>query len=750
MHRYAARSGVVATHIFLPSNLPEDLFISSDGEINRGALWNAAEGAERRKNSCVARELILALPHELDETQRINLAKDMSTWLVERYNVAVDLAVHEPVDAHGHDTRNHHAHLLFSTRELLEHGFGPKTRILDDKATGVEQTELIRQVWETLANDALTNAGFDDIKVDRRSLEDQGIDRIPQTHIGPKGNKASQNAVDHHEDGDDERGEDTRQGSGEKSSSSSSGGGAAAVQTKGGNEDEDSGDEDSGKQGSSDSFALKVTSKLRLDHQHREIDYRVIDRLKTRRNFVEEIKLLNERRAAFGEKPIKDQLIELDRLMDKLDTRFERLQAIEDKTAFPIKIMEMIERVTQKAAELLGLRHNDALKDKLHDTEVKAKEGRQQARYGRVYRRGLHAQIDEMKVNIERLETKRGEVERYAAFVEKLETEIALHTPSIAKQSEVEERPVKKVTNKELSLKLKLKASAMQDIIPDEFKPIQPQKDVNPSQTPDVEVSAYTTMQGVKLKEQSQVFAPEKDIFAPQVKFKQPETARVEVSVREDADRKEQDWKTRNAVPIKAMVREMETHKAVTPLEPQARVRTGKTLQQELRREHSARVEKARAHVPDKFKAPEREVETPKTDKIFIKDLEDVRSRRREDEKGVSLRSKFRTSEKLVRDKPPTMSNEEHSELRRSRTESVRPKIDPKYRASDYAGEDKEKSQSMGSKGLKDKWSGEASDSKAHERPRMSHGFNDRAASDDLNDDPNLSNDEDGFDYDDL
>ena len=96
------------------------------------------------------------------------------------------------------------------------------------------------------------------------------------------------------------------------------------------------------------------------------------------------------------------------------------------------------------------------------------------------------------------------------------------------------------------------------------------------------------------------------------------------------------------------------------------------------------------------------------------------------------------------------MSNEEHSELRRTRTEKTRPNIDPKYRASDYPDKTTERPQGAANKGLRDNWPEGASDARAHERPRMSHGFNDRAASDDLNDDPNLSNDEDGFDYDEL
>ena len=72
------------------------------------------------------------------------------------------------VEEHNDDPRNHHAHIMFSTRTLEATGFGAKTRVLDDRKTGVEETELIREVWETLANDALRRGGCSGVSIDRR------------------------------------------------------------------------------------------------------------------------------------------------------------------------------------------------------------------------------------------------------------------------------------------------------------------------------------------------------------------------------------------------------------------------------------------------------------------------------------------------------------------------------------------------------------------------------------------------------
>ncbi|MBD4281862.1 MobA/MobL family protein, partial [Xanthomonas citri pv. citri] len=62
----------------------------------RAALWNAAEAAEKRKDARVAREWRAALPHELDEANRKELATQMGQAIADRYGVAVDVCVHAP------------------------------------------------------------------------------------------------------------------------------------------------------------------------------------------------------------------------------------------------------------------------------------------------------------------------------------------------------------------------------------------------------------------------------------------------------------------------------------------------------------------------------------------------------------------------------------------------------------------------------------------------------------------------------
>ena len=497
VHSYKYKGGVLSTSILLPENAPSAF-------LKRAVLWNAAEQSERRKNSCVARELILALPHELNLDQQQALVDDMSAWLVSRYAVAVDRAIHAAVNQEGHDQRNTHAHLLFTTRAIDEEGMAAKTRILDDKKTGREQTELIRQVWETLANDALARAGFEEIKIDRRTLEEQGIDRVPQTHIGPHGWRSDSQLADT-QSGDDQSDDGSSEDDGSKSSSSSSssGGGSEAgrAKDKGKTEREDGeADDETGKgeQGGGDAVSLKLESKPRKDHKGRVIEYPRIDQLKSRKDFVAQIKRINERREAFGETPLREQIRELDELSEKLDARLERLQGLEDKVSITAQVAKLIKGAVEKAAEFV-LGRDEARAEVQSREEVKeARTERHQRRYGREYRSGLHERILEMKSNMKILEAKKQSVERYAAFVDKIEKEVARHTPSIADQITEERKPAKRITNKELSLKLKLKASVMADDVPEAFKPmssdLQQNSSVESKAPAPIERSEYTRM----------------------------------------------------------------------------------------------------------------------------------------------------------------------------------------------------------------------------------------------------------------
>jgi hypothetical protein len=173
IHDYQRRTGVEATFLLLPASAP-------DWARDRARLWNAAEQAETRKNSTVAREFEIALPAELDAGERQRLAVDFARELVERHGCAADVAIHRP--GRAGDSRNHHAHILLTTRRLTAAGFTEKTRELDDLKSG--EIGRWRARFAEVQNERLREAGVE-ARVDHRSLEAQVIDREATIHLGP-------------------------------------------------------------------------------------------------------------------------------------------------------------------------------------------------------------------------------------------------------------------------------------------------------------------------------------------------------------------------------------------------------------------------------------------------------------------------------------------------------------------------------------------------------------------------------------
>lgn len=175
VHDYTRRSGVESADLVLPEDAP-------DWAADRAALWNAAEQAETRKNATVAREFEIALPEELPPAERRRLALDLAGELVQRHGCAADVAVHAPGKAG--DQRNHHAHIMLTTRRIGPDGFTEKTRELDDRKTGKELVSEWRERFAELQNARLQENGIA-AQVDHRSLEAQGQDRAPTRHLGP-------------------------------------------------------------------------------------------------------------------------------------------------------------------------------------------------------------------------------------------------------------------------------------------------------------------------------------------------------------------------------------------------------------------------------------------------------------------------------------------------------------------------------------------------------------------------------------
>lgn len=200
-HRFSKRQGVESVRLFAPVGAP-----SWASDVTK--LWNAAEAAETRCNARVARELVVALPHELSASQRSALAEAISQALVDRYSMAVMLAVHAP-DAKG-DQRNHHCHIMMSTREMTPTGFGAKVRTLDDRVQGPLEVEFLRTMVEQRTNTALEAAKVDE-RVDRRSLQERAkaaeaagdferaatLTREPTLVVGRAGIAATRRGVAH-------------------------------------------------------------------------------------------------------------------------------------------------------------------------------------------------------------------------------------------------------------------------------------------------------------------------------------------------------------------------------------------------------------------------------------------------------------------------------------------------------------------------------------------------------------------------
>ncbi|MGV1816885.1 Ti-type conjugative transfer relaxase TraA, partial [Rhizobium rhizogenes] len=182
-HDFTRKRGVEHSEIVLPDGA------QADWALDRSALWNAVEHAEKRSDARVAREFELALPHELSSDERLSLTRDFARELANRYGAAVDFAIHHPQGES--DIRNFHAHVLMTTRTVGPDGLGEKTMIErenkwllnHDQPTSHMQLRDIRQAWESHANRHLVRAGLD-VRIDRRSHQERGLEIEPTEHMG--------------------------------------------------------------------------------------------------------------------------------------------------------------------------------------------------------------------------------------------------------------------------------------------------------------------------------------------------------------------------------------------------------------------------------------------------------------------------------------------------------------------------------------------------------------------------------------
>lgn len=108
-HDYTKKSGLVHSEVLLPPKAPTEW-------QDRAELWNAVEAAEKSKDSRLARELIVALPIELQSDEWITMLRNFITENCVDKGMCADFSIH---DTDGH---NPHAHILLTVRLLDEKG----------------------------------------------------------------------------------------------------------------------------------------------------------------------------------------------------------------------------------------------------------------------------------------------------------------------------------------------------------------------------------------------------------------------------------------------------------------------------------------------------------------------------------------------------------------------------------------------------------------------------------------------------
>ena len=179
-HDYSRRTGVDHAEIVAPDQAREWV-------RDRAQLWNAAEAAERRRDSQVAREVRVALPRELGGQEQRGLVREFCREEFAAEGMVADVTYHDSGE------ENPHAHILLTMRRIEGEGFGKKEREWNSK----ERLEGWRESWADQANRALDRAGQSE-RIDHRTLEAQRdaalekgdleaaarLDREPQVHLG--------------------------------------------------------------------------------------------------------------------------------------------------------------------------------------------------------------------------------------------------------------------------------------------------------------------------------------------------------------------------------------------------------------------------------------------------------------------------------------------------------------------------------------------------------------------------------------
>ena len=163
----------------------------ADAEAGALAYWEAADLYER-SNGRLYKSIEIALPLALDPDQQRALAVQFAHQLTDAEQLPYTLAIH------AGKGENPHCHLMISERANDELERSPEQwfkryNAAAPAAGGAQKSTTLkpkdwlletRAAWAEQTNAALKEAGLE-IRIDHRSLEAQGIERVPGIHLGP-------------------------------------------------------------------------------------------------------------------------------------------------------------------------------------------------------------------------------------------------------------------------------------------------------------------------------------------------------------------------------------------------------------------------------------------------------------------------------------------------------------------------------------------------------------------------------------
>jgi hypothetical protein len=155
-------------------------------EADNARNWMDRAERASRKNARLIDKIRIALPRELDEDERAQLVCDFMDDLTGECRIPWFAGIHQT----GKDVHNPHVHIAVHDREIES---GKRSLRLSDSTRdrikaglpGPKAVEWIRERWEIVCNNTLERAGHD-VRIDRRTLQAQGIDREATIHVGPR------------------------------------------------------------------------------------------------------------------------------------------------------------------------------------------------------------------------------------------------------------------------------------------------------------------------------------------------------------------------------------------------------------------------------------------------------------------------------------------------------------------------------------------------------------------------------------